>query len=586
MPSRRRVALTTLMLAMSAALNASAQPGPGPSANIVGHAPSTTDSAASCHHRAFRVRADFEAALNADTGWAGALDERATVTADQPFRLRIELETGSDLARRFWLQYRRNDGAWTDIEAADVPYPLLTPPVSVVVNEEYAHGDRSEDLLPGSRAAFGGGAGVVHEATTPPFTGAGVQSEWEWPLVIRRYADGAASNDTGDRFQFRMVDTRGACEADVAPAVTLQVPAFHLGGTFVETPGPIGPWQAFNGDLYFVIEPAETTNVLMMVKSSDGGRSWREVDGAHRPATDDLEGFATAFAADTVHMLHQTAQVWHHAFRTSDHPTHPDTWAVRDEPVAAPGKPPTQVAALASRSDGSLVGVYGGPQRIHYRIRTRDGQWGAETVIDADTARGLSGPMLATGKHDVVHLAYTGNDGTAWYRRIAADGQLSPRQQLADNLDTGEGDVGSILPLVYLPDTDSVAVLYRTASGHLWERRIDARARIGKATRVSERRVVQNAVDSDQTGADAIALDGKVQVLFIEQGTGSIFHAASTAAGQWQPAGLQVGDVNAQWVRGRPVRNADGRQVYGFVYDAGSNGGSGMNRYGEVDPAR
>ena len=35
---------------------------------------------------------------------------------------------------------------------------------------------------------------------------------------------------------------------------------------------------------------------------------------------------------------------------------------------------------------------------------------------------------------------------------------------------------------------------------------------------------------------------------------------------------------------GRPVRRADGILVYGYVYDAGSNGGSGLNRYGEVEP--
>jgi hypothetical protein len=44
-----------------------------------------------------------------------------------------------------------------------------------------------------------------------------------------------------------------------------------------------------------------------------------------------------------------------------------------------------------------------------------------------------------------------------------------------------------------------------------------------------------------------------------------------------------VEGIDAQWVRGRVVLDASGSPVYGFVYDAGSNGGSGMNRYGVID---
>ena len=37
---------------------------------------------------AFRVRSDFTAALNADQGWAGALNESVVIPADRPFRVR------------------------------------------------------------------------------------------------------------------------------------------------------------------------------------------------------------------------------------------------------------------------------------------------------------------------------------------------------------------------------------------------------------------------------------------------------------------------------------------------------------------
>jgi len=40
-----------------------------------------------------------------------------------------------------------------------------------------------------------------------------------------------------------------------------------------------------------------------------------------------------------------------------------------------------------------------------------------------------------------------------------------------------------------------------------------------------------------------------------------------------------VENVRAQWVRGTYLTRGTQGPVYGFVYDAGSNGGTGMNRY-------
>lgn len=75
--------------------------------------------------------------------------------------------------------------------------------------------------------------------------------------------------------------------------------------------------------------------------------------------------------AGRIHMLHQTSDaVFYHVFGTSVTAA-PDTWAIRDERVAAPAKPPTQVADLAVRSDGSVIAVYGDSAGLRYRIRTR-----------------------------------------------------------------------------------------------------------------------------------------------------------------------------------------------------------------------
>jgi hypothetical protein len=561
-----------------------------------GPEPAADAGARGARQTAFRVRADFDAALNADAGWAAGLNENVDVATEQPFRLRFELERTGDstLMPPFGLQYRRNDGGWANVQAADFPYAEveeLTPRVGIVSTRAYANGDATTDLLAGSSAPYVGGAGVALAALTPmPATGgqsqsqSQSQSEWEWPLVIRRYADGAVTNETGDRFEFRMVDAGGrAIVATGHPTLTVFVPPRLLGGTFVETPGRIGPWEAANGDLYFIMEPAESDNVLMVVKSTDGGVSWSEVDGPNRPATDDLEGFASALSGDTIHMLHQISErVVYHAFRTSDHAAQPDTWAVRDESVAAPpGEPPVQFVSVTVRADDSVVGVYAGPEKIHARVRAPSGEWGAEMAIDADVPPNLSGPQTVLGAADAVHLAYTGSDGTAWYRRILPDGSLTPREQIAAGLGTSEADVGSILPLVFIAETDTLVILYRVASGELWERRIVANGQPTGAVRVTERSVVQNPVDSDQAGADAIASGTDVHVLFIESESGHIFYTHTRENGTWAPAALAVDGIRAQWIRGTRLA-VGGRDNYGYVYDAGSNGGSGLNWFGDL----
>jgi hypothetical protein len=554
--------------------------------------PSSPDSSQNdIRQTAYRVRADASVGLNADSAWAASANENVTMAVEQPFRIRFELEHTSmaDTARRFQLQVRHNDGVWQDVAARDVPYPAgATPQVSIVSTPAYESGDETADRLAGTDAPFRGGTGVHHAASTPTFVSddeAGpVQSEWSWPVVLRRYADGGVTTQEGDAFAFRMVTPDGTpVAAETRPTVTASVPSRLLAGTFPETPGRIGPWEASNGDLYFLMEPAETFNVLMAVKSTDGGASWAEVDGAHRPATGDLEGFASAQQGHTIHILHQIDEaVLYHAFRTSDHPSAPDSWAVRDDTVAAPGEPPTQVASIATRPDSSLVAVYGAPQSIQVSTRSPDGSWGEPTVVAPDGPHRLSGPQTVVGDDGVVHLAYTRGDGTVWYRRVEPSGTLTAKQRVSSDVGTAITDVGSVLPLVHLPNTDTVVVPYRRTDGRLWARRVDGDGTMTEPVRISTRAVAQSAVDSDQTGADAIAARGRVHVLYIGADDGALYHTRSDAAGQWGPAERIVDDGPVQWVRGRPLRRgAETASVYGFVYDAGSNGGSGRNWYAE-----
>ena len=139
---------------------------------------------------AFRVQPSFSA--------AAALNENVTVSADQPFRISFEIApTTTDSLH---LQYRRNKGEWIDLDQADFPYPeSASPRVSIV----------------------------------SPGTQQQVDNQWEWPLVIRRFADGAVTNNEGDVFAFRLITPDGIpVNSDATPELTLSVedrpPRRHL----------------------------------------------------------------------------------------------------------------------------------------------------------------------------------------------------------------------------------------------------------------------------------------------------------------------------------------------------------------------
>jgi len=713
----------------------------------------------------FRVRSDFSAPLNADHGWAGALNENVTVEADQPFRIRVEVEHSAQMAesQQYRLEYRRNSGDWLPIEAHDFPHPqremdvdfsLLTdgdqssgcmvatgspsnmivvaeqhdqmlrinvgdetfsgffpapwevtelaaqfrlpaqpcngiafvvgyvdpdnycrvslnptaqtlnisqiidgdeetcgetyavipvgawleveieiarnaievsfqdgaveleaalrrpiplsgpgvqvpsqtqvdfqslslageaktPRVSIVSCPAYQQGAATDDLLHGSRQPFQAGAGISLAKQTPPWDGEKAHTEYEWPLVVRRYADGAVTNNHDDTFELRLVHGDGVVQPlGHNPVLRLAIPPGHVGGTFIENPGRIGPWQASNGDLYFMMEPAETDNVFMMMKSTDDGGTWQEVDGEHRPQTDDLESVDSRLVGDTIHILHQvTRSTRYHAFRTSDHPSQPDSWAICDE-VAGTATAIAQTASMVVRSDGTIVAFYLGQEKIHFSTRKKNGTWSAMRTIDGGRRPNQAGPQAVLGNDDVIHLAYYGIDGTIWYRRLLANGTLTPRQAIATGAGTTRAEYGAVLPLIYNADKDEVVIIYRLASGLLWERRVTSTGVVSDATLVTDMKVVTDAVDSQQAGADAVLNGDTVHVLFIDAKSRSIL--STNDSDGWQPPTIQVGNILGSWVRGTLYTRKDGVRVYGYVYDAGSDGGAGMNRFGEL----
>lgn len=528
---------------------------------------------------AFRFRTDFGSALNANQGWAAGENQAAQLSYDQPFRLRVQVKSNSvsPEGHLLGLQYRSTNGEWQAAGFSRFPYPAFaTPSVAVTDTLAYEHGAETEQLLGTIGIAYDEGAGLNGVATTPVWRAVDDAVEWEWPLVIRRFADGPTFNADNSQFEFRLVNGLGnPIKTDHRMAVTMRAASGHLGGTFVETPGRLGPYQGQQGDLYFFMEPTETDNRFMAMRSTDFGASWFEQDGEHRPVADDLEGVASARTGSVIHLLHQVSEeVFYHAFDLAS-----ASWVVDSESIATHAEPPTQYADLTARSDGSLVAVFSGARRLFIQIRTAEGQWQAPQEIDTGPGPVLSGPVLATADDDKVSLAYTGKDGSGFIRHLLPDGQLTARQTFATELGSSDTENGAILPLLVMGDTGTTVLIYRKSNGLLFERRFTRDGRLSAEVQVSQQTVTTDAVDSEQAGADIVSYGNLLLLLFIDEQSRSIYLTTSEQPGIWSDPLPLVEGIEGSWVRGSIHKNADGEDVYGFVYDAGSQGGAGFNRY-------
>lgn len=544
----------------------------------------TTAFAPDLQWLAFRVRSDANAGLNADAGWAAEENASAEILYDQPFRFRVQVKAtmSPPEGHVLSLQYRQAGQSWLPVGFAKFPYPdFATPVLSVIETPAYPHGAETERLLGAIDINWDDGAGINAVAATLVWRTVNDALEWEWPLVIRRFSDGPTFADNNTLFELRVVDGSGRPLPGHASAeLQLTAPAYHLGGTFVETPARLGPYQSDTGHLYFFMEPSETDNRFMAVKSTDFGQSWREVDGNNRPDTGDLEGVASVKTGSTIHIIHQISEeVFYHAFEMDGAQAGEGVWRVNSQNIATPQEPPTQFADLVARSDGSLVTLYGGSTRLFLQVRSAAGAWGEPIEIDVDVAPDLSGPVLVAGPDDTVTMAYTGRDGSGFVRHLFPDGSLSARQMFSSNLGSSDAENGAIVPMVVLPESGETVLVYREQSGLLYERRFSRNAELTQAVQIAPLAVVTNAIDSEQVGADLIVHGSTLHLLFIEMQSRSVFHVYSTAPGVWSQPQAIVEGIQGGWVRGSVHLNAAGQPVYGFVFDAGSTGGSGFNRY-------
>jgi hypothetical protein len=563
----------------------------------IGLAAAASASHAEVH---FRIRSDDSQTLNADASWKAEVDANASMESQKKFRIRFEIEDAGARNQSFKLQYNKNGIGWTDAEAypdADPDNAPSTPEVWVVTSAQYIDGDPTTDLLRRSAAPFVRGKGKE-----TPVTGGirlqGRHTEVEFTIVIPTFHDGARQNKTADTFEFRLVrsDNTALSGASANPRITLTVPAGLIGGTYVESPNRIGPFKDGNGNVYAIIEPAETDNVFMVIKSADGGRTWTEQDGANRPDTNDLESVDAVLAGDELHIAHHEGdEVVYHVFRVSTHPENPDTYRVTDELIAGPITYEEQSVALEVLSGGRVRCFYartaGRRGRIFYR--TRDRRWGAEQSLDDQSNVDFYGVAAVRGASDKVHIVYYGDDGNVYHRSLSSSDVLSERESLTTEGGVSASERVPFMPPVYWEDSgdEKIMVGYRKArDGRVYTRIITNDGRPGIESVASDHAVNNDQAQSCQPTAN-LANDGSTVYLhYADASTEDIFRDVYTPATGWGADVEEQDGVEADLIRGVVFKHSAGNggaKVIGYLFDNGSDGYTGTVRYTEYPiPAR
>jgi hypothetical protein len=345
--------------------------------------------------------------------------------------------------------------------------------------------------------------------------------------------------------------------------------ATTVGGVFPESSSDVRPIEDNSGNLYTVNELAALPHPYPTIKkSTDGGQTWAEVDGTHRPESEDLESVALVKDGQIhdpqhglVHMLQQQSsmtdpsdnvkheKVVYHSFWTQNGSGGSDAWQTKDELVASPlgdsatacsnganCGPYDQAVSLLQRQDsGDLIAIYNtnraactpvapattctGAQRIGYKVKPFGGSWGPEQILDSEPGVDFTQAVAVMGDSDVAHVFYKDDtNNRIYYRTLSPSGTLSAASQINANGTDGV-DHALVTPVrLHVGSTERIVVAWKRGTGEVLNSVAIDGGVIGAQTQVSAKPVMANpdSVQSRQPVASLAAdeIDDKVDIVF------------------------------------------------------------------------
>ena len=544
----------------------------------------------------FRIKEDDTTVLDADSGWAAAIDVNWTVDAHVRFRIRFEVEetaTGADpLVSK--IQINKNSTTWVDCDFYDIVTLGLntnTPLVWITQSNMYVDGASTANILSGSSRGF-----VVGEGAEDPDVASiaisNQHTEIEFTIIIPTFyapinVPNNPQNKDGDTFEFRLVESDGTVFAGayVNPTITLNVPDYLIGGCFVETASTLGPYVDSNDNMYYMIENCEIATdpddmaIPMMIKSTDGGKSWNEIGGGegNRPATNDLEGIDIKQVGEVLHVAHQPGStINYYTFHTSGHGTTPDTWVAKELNIATiTATPALQNVNIFVYADTDILIFYNSLESTveqQYFVR-KTGTWGGRTLVDGTGTDNFTGQVCVMGANQLIHIFYKDDTNNNHYHKtLAEDGTLtadgSRDEMTTDSYVSGEH---SMTPQgVYYDDVgvEVITIAYATeAADHVFVRQFRNNS-------------MQSPVDASTIPADIhpgggpghhqicgfMAVWGKIVYLrFGKQNTIEIMETESDDGGAWSAETEEVAGYNP-FANGRVIVRG-GATYLAYIYE-------------------
>ena len=397
------------------------------------------------------------------------------------------------------------------------------------------------------------------------------------PLLHVEYTTGGGAG-TGGTGGTGGSGSTGDTAGDTSPA--LAAGPGLIDGIEIESHDRVAPVVDAKGNLYRVTEGSLAAgNRPRMMKSADGGRTWEEQDAANRPTTGDLEGGWLLQDGPSLWFAWQKGRTVHLTkYRTSDHPTKPDTYEIQREDVASPESPGPQYASLAKNADGSLWVAHGttpsGGPRTALVKRSASGSYGTPIVIDTRTA--TTAPQLIKGSGDMTHLFYKDHtNNRVYWRTLTTSGTLSAPVRV-DSGGTHKLETAITNAVAFVDNGVQVLVVaFADPSGIL--RSVEIRnGVVGPEQVVSATAVTTNPGPTTNLAAVAhLAVAGTTVVaMWSDAANGHVYRDQRRSGGSWGTDVITVdtgsGTSKAAWyVYANTLGQSADRARIGFTYDLG-----------------
>jgi hypothetical protein len=561
---------------------------------------------------AFRIRSDDSQTINADAGWAADVNTDATIDCHHRFRLRIEVEETNSVnfTGTFDLRVSKNSGAYVDTGAypSDPATALAgdTNVVWVTASGIVTDGSVTSNLLTGagtSSRTFQAGEFSEDNATTSISNLNNEHTEYEFSIVIPTFwmvTDGTVEqNVDGDTFDFRVYQTDGTALDTYTntPRITLNVPSGYIGGTYTETPDHHGPFVDGNNNLYWVQECEELFANIMMLKSTDNGATWAEIDGTNRPAQNDLESASIVQVGDILHIAHQPGDIYYHRFHMSGNGATPDTWNITDEVITTGTTQIDQSCSIAVFSGGDICALYGNDdganERIRYKIR--NGTWAGEQNLDATASTSFTGVTSVMGASNTLHVFYKDDtNGDIYHNTMDNTGSLGTRQQVESDAGTGQDYRVSLIPPVYYDDggVEVIAIGFLDASDNLAYVRYLRDETLQTRAAASDNTVLKNAPSGPNSRQPHafLANDGStVYIMYASLSDNDVYRDLNVDEGGWGTDTEEQDAVKCTFIRGTVLTHGGGK-VLAYIWEdtedmgtVNTDGGfTGGTKYSEI----